>query len=282
MLLLSNFKSKLKDTWTIQTMDPGPALSSTPRKTIGKPILRLSIPTPNAQFASPKGRPSEPSSTTFNVTQPTNRSTIANSQNDNKVDNINGCPHAETNASNKNNQSEVEKLIRSERFAQPSKCRSDGASAGPLANGFEKMSPQRDLHAADGDDNGSPSYKSFESDFRRRIDEMNAANRFEMRLKGNDFDLFSFFFVQSMSIGCTGELVINVFTCTCFNFAFRAIAVIFAYQNNVFVHAKHSVAHKSKAAIQSNNQPQSDHSLQHWRKCNGKWYRNDLFIYFVS
>lgn len=175
-------------------MDPGPALSSTPRKTIGKPILRLSIPTPNAQFASPKGRPSESSSTTFNVTQPTNRSTIANGQNDNRVDNSNGCPHDETNAENKNNQSEVEKLIRSERFAQPSKCRSDGASASPLANGFGKMSPQRDSDAADGDDNGSPSYKSFESDFRRRIDEMNAANRFEMRLKGNDLDLFSIFF----------------------------------------------------------------------------------------
>lgn len=184
-------------------MDTGSALSSTPRKTIGKPMLRLSIPTPNAQFASPKGKPSEPSSSTFNVTPPNNRSTIVNGQINNTVDKNNGCPHAEMNATNKNNQSEVEKLIRSERSVQPSKCRSDGTSASPLANGFEKMSPHRDSDAVDGDDSentNAPSYKMFESEFRRRIDEMNAANRYEMRLKGNDLDLiFTFFSVCSLS-----------------------------------------------------------------------------------
>lgn len=63
--------------------------------------------------------------------------------------------------------------------------------------------------------------------------------------------------------------------------AFRAIAIICAYQNIVIVDAKHTVAHQSEAAIQSYHQPESDHSLQHWWKCNGKWYWNDLFIFIL-
>lgn len=168
-------------------MDTGPALSSTPRKSIGKPMLRLSIPTPNAQFTSPKVK-SEPSSSALNVNKSMNV--------DNIVDN---CPHIDPNATNKNNASEVvEKLIRSERLAQPNKCRSDGSSASPVqVNGFAKHSPHHEPDAVDGDDNEHsnaclPSYKSFESDFRRRIDEINAANRFDMRLKGNDLLIFCF------------------------------------------------------------------------------------------
>lgn len=168
-------------------MDSGPSLSSTPRKSIGKPMLRLSIPTPNAQF-TPTRNKREASSSALNVT---NKSTIADGQISNIVDN---CSHDATNATNKNNQSEVQKLIRSERLAQPNKCRSDASTsdASPSASGFESSSTQsqQELHAEDANDDNDdsnacmPSYKTFEHDIRRRIDEMNAANRFDMRLKG--------------------------------------------------------------------------------------------------
>lgn len=184
-------------------MDTGLALSSTPRKTIGKPMLRLSIPTPNAQFA-----PSKSNSSVANANA--NASTIANDQISNVavIDDVN-CPHIvqsnATHTNNKSNQSELEKLIKSERLAQSNKDRSDGSSgSSPLANGCEKMTPSlfdttdlivdEDIGEADNDnviDDGShadgdarlPSYTKFESDFRRRFDEMNATNRFDLRMK---------------------------------------------------------------------------------------------------
>lgn len=197
-------------------MDTGPILSSTPRKIIGKPMLRLSIPTPNTQFASTKIKNNETNSSTSNASQSSNNSSTLSSS-DVKINSIvDNYSHAETNATNKNNQSEVEKLIRCERSAQPNKCRSDGMTAIPLTSDIEKISSQIDSNLID-DDNGDdsdddgndndnnstvrlPSYTKFESDFRRRIDEMNATNRFDMRLKGNnnlDHRFFFFFFTHS-------------------------------------------------------------------------------------
>lgn len=188
-------------------MDSGAAaLSSTPRKSIVKPMLRLSIPTPNAQFTPTKHK-NESSSTASSAG---NKSTIVDGQISSKVDN---CSHASPNPTNKNNnQSEVEKLIRSERIAQPNMGRSDGTSTSPLANGFDTSLSQHDLNITDDVDDGDdddhnnsndcmPSYKSFESDFRRRIDEINAANRFDLpRLKGIFNDFFHFIFERLQSI----------------------------------------------------------------------------------
>lgn len=186
-------------------MDSGPALSSTPRKTIVKPVLRLSIPTPNAQFTSPPRSENESISSMHNVSQTSNNSSCANDSVCSVAENSIG---AETTPTNKNNQSEVEKLIKSERFAQPNKFRSDGSSTSPLANGFSKNTSHTDLDSSDAGDDAAclPSYKSFESDFRRRIDEINAANRFDMRLKGKWISMLLFFaiclltFIQSFTL----------------------------------------------------------------------------------
>lgn len=192
-LILNRIKTNRKN-FSLLTMDSGPALSSTPRKTIVKPVLRLSIPTPNAQFTSSPRSKNESNSSMHNVSQTSNNSSSANDSVCSVVDN---SIDAETPPTNKNNQSEVEKLIKSERFAQPNKCRSDGSSTSPLANGFSKNTSQTDLDASDAGDDAAclPSYKSFESDFRRRIDEINAANRFDMRLKGKWISMLSLFFL---------------------------------------------------------------------------------------
>lgn len=143
------------------------ALSSTPRKTVVKPILRLSIPPPQQQTVH---------------TLPSRKFSAANVANNLPTNNV--IPSVASDAKG----SDVEKIVASERLSSPvSKFRSDAGSAGSNGSATKSLD-QAPLFEVDSDSNNNPnalpSYKAFESDFRKRIDELNAASRLDMNLRG--------------------------------------------------------------------------------------------------
>lgn len=163
-------------------LENGAALSSTPRKlALSKPGLRLSIPTPIQQQ---------------DISESQVKKIVNNCNNANQLYNspIKTNKNIDLQSNNDNNQeqnkikSEVEKIIKKERSTSSDKFRSDASNSA----GHQHLK----VNACDGDnvDNCDtnnnnnnvclPSYSKFESDFRKRVDEMSSPNKFDMHLRG--------------------------------------------------------------------------------------------------
>lgn len=153
-------------------MNSGTSLSSTPRKNVAKPTLRLSIPSPvSSPQKSIEARTNGFGDAGCRSVTPNRRSSPSDLS--------------------MNKSSELEKLIASERMSGISnKFRSDGSSA-QLSNmtKAESSVPSTASSEFSNDTNNNPtlltpSYSKFESDFRKRVEELNASSRFDMHLRG--------------------------------------------------------------------------------------------------